>query len=111
MFGIKGLAARIYFAFILSSPSAPAVAPGQPGPYPEDASHQEQEWGRGAARGTCGTDCVLRAPVNRTYPGPDPTIRFRRLPWVPCRSCLQEWGGVTGNLGVKQELTGQAGGA
>ena len=80
-FGIKGLAARVYFVFTHSSPPIPAAAPATR-PWPDGANHQGQERGRGATRGTGGNGWALRRPMNRANPGPGPTAGFRRLPWA-----------------------------
>jgi len=83
VFEIKGLAARVYFAFTLSSPPAAAVAPVSPPPAARARIIRGRKRGLGAARGTCGTGRALRAPVNRADPGTGPATGFRRLPWVP----------------------------
>jgi hypothetical protein len=106
MFGIKGLAARIYFAFTLASPSArPCCCIRQSAPCPDGADHQGQEWGRGAACGRCGTGWARRAheprmcrhrPGNRLQ-----TVAFCTMQFRSARE------GGAGNLGVKQGLTVQ----
>ena len=50
VFGIKGLAARIYVAFILSALSAPAVAPAPASPAPMARPIRGRKGAGGGAR-------------------------------------------------------------
>jgi hypothetical protein len=64
-----------------SHPCRPQPSQPPPRPCPDDARHQRQDRGRGAARGTCGTGWALRAPVMGANPGTAPATGCRRLPW------------------------------
>ncbi len=81
-FEIKGLAARVYFAFIHSSLSAPAVAPASAAPMARRARGRR---GAGERRaGTSGTGWAVGASMTRADRVHGPTTGFTRLPW--CRA-------------------------
>jgi hypothetical protein len=100
VFEIKGLAARVYFAFTDSSPPAPTVAPAPASPRPDGADQQGQDRGRETARGTCGNGWARRAAMTRADQGPGPATGLRRLPWVPGGLGLQ--GAGMGRIGPEQ---------
>ena len=89
-FGLKGLAARVYFAFTLSVPPRPR----RPGPCRDGAHHQGQERGRRATRRTAGTGWAVCAPVNRAHPAPDPHNTLRAIALYRAHRALTGTGGM-----------------
>ena len=98
-FGIKGLAARIYFAFTLASPPAPAVAPATPSAAPMARIIAGRKGAGERLAGHAGPvgQCARHEP-RKSRPGPHNRLQEIALgpdPWIcqaPCSWAVSDEG-------------------